>query len=323
MGTLMLDRMDWNCVVNPNSSAAPIAPNGLYRPKIIAASAMYPSPEDMLGPNAPTEPIVKYAPPIPAMSPEMITFRYRTASTRMPTVSAATGCSPTARVRRPHRVRKSPTWTSASTTYVMYRKTVESKKTGPMIGMSPSPGIFTALKVFGLLSVSAYCPVMSALYRYPVRPRISVLRTTPSTTWSTRYAIANSASRIPTSDPASAPHTSPSHSDPVTDVAIAAQNAPSSSWPSMAMLITPEVEQITPVSAPSMIGIEMFSVPDIRFTTLNGIVCPPDAQAISATMNRKSTAPTITRRHTRPRRTMPSTSSSRAAAKASVRAPHR
>src|SRR4029077_14044454 len=40
IGTLMLDRIDWSWVVKPNSSAAPIAPSGVYRPKIIAASAM-------------------------------------------------------------------------------------------------------------------------------------------------------------------------------------------------------------------------------------------------------------------------------------------
>jgi len=90
----------------------------------------------------------------------------------------------------------------------------------------------------------------------------------------------------------------------------------------MAMFTTPDVEQITPVSAPSMIGIETFSVPESRFTTLNGIDCPPDAQAISATMNRKSTTPMITRRSTRPSEMIPSTSSSRAAARASVIAPH-
>ena len=38
----------------------------------------------------------------------------------------------------------------------MYRKTDESKKTGPMIGMSPSSGIFTGLKVAGLFSVLLY-----------------------------------------------------------------------------------------------------------------------------------------------------------------------
>ena len=70
----------------------------------------------MSGPNEPTEPIVKYAPPMPAISPAMMTFRYRMASTRMPTVSAATGCSPTARVRRPQRVRVRPTWMTISST---------------------------------------------------------------------------------------------------------------------------------------------------------------------------------------------------------------
>ena len=127
---------------------------------------------------------------------------------------------------------------------------------------------------------------------------------------------------MPTSDPASAPHTSPSHSEPVTDVAIAAQNAPSSSWPSIAMLMTPEVEQITPVSAPSMIGMESLSVPESRFTMLNGIACPPSAQTSSAMMNRNSTTPTITRRQTRPRWMIPSTSSVRTAASASEIAPH-
>ena len=40
IGVFRVDRMDCSCVVNPNSSAAAIAPNGEYRPKIIAASAM-------------------------------------------------------------------------------------------------------------------------------------------------------------------------------------------------------------------------------------------------------------------------------------------
>ena len=77
----------------------------------------------------------------------MMTLRYLVASTRMPTVSAAIGCSPTARTRSPHRVLNRPTCTRMIIAYVMYRKIVESKKIGPMIGMSPSTGIFTALKV--------------------------------------------------------------------------------------------------------------------------------------------------------------------------------
>jgi hypothetical protein len=146
---------------------------------------MYPSPDVMSGPNEPTDPIVKYAPPIPAMSPEMMTFLYRIASTRMPTVSAATGCSPTALVRSPHRVLVRPSWMMISSPYVMYRKTDASKKTGPMIGMSPISGIFTRLKVAGLFSVSPY-GTMIALYRYPVRPSTRVFSTTPRTIWSTR-----------------------------------------------------------------------------------------------------------------------------------------
>jgi hypothetical protein len=86
----------------------------------------------------------------------------------------------------------------------------------------------------------------------------------------------------------------------VTDVAIAAQNAPSRSCPSIAMLTTPDREQITPVSAPSMIGIDWLSVPDSRFTTLNAIDWPASAQASSETTNKKSTRPTTTRRTTRP-----------------------
>ena len=53
---------------------------------------------------------------------------------------------------------------------------------------------------------------------------------------------------------------------------MAAVNAPSSSWPSMPTLITPEREHTTPVSAPSMIGIDPARVPCSRFTTLNGVV---------------------------------------------------
>ena len=51
------------------------------------------------------------------------------------------------------------------------------------------------------------------------------------------------------------------------------------------------MEQITPVSAPSMIGMESLSVPESRFTMLNAIVCPPSAQTSSEMMNAKSTRP--------------------------------
>ena len=64
----------------------------------------------------------------------------------------------------------------------------------------------------------------------------------------------------------------------------------------MAMLITPDREQMTPVSAPSMIGIDPASVPCSRFTTLNEVVCPAPAQHSSETMNRNMTTAMATRR---------------------------
>ncbi len=74
----------------PNSSAAATAPRGLQRPKITAASAMKPLPEVMFLLNAPTEPIVRNAPPRPAIDARRGS-RCGSAcrSTLMPTVSAA------------------------------------------------------------------------------------------------------------------------------------------------------------------------------------------------------------------------------------------
>ena len=54
-----IDRMFCKASANPNSNAAATAPHGLHRPKISAARAMNPLPEEMFLPNAPTEPIVK------------------------------------------------------------------------------------------------------------------------------------------------------------------------------------------------------------------------------------------------------------------------
>ena len=98
---------------------------------------------------------------------------------------------------------------------------------------------------------------------------------------------------------------------------IAAVNAPSSNWPSMAMLITPDLEQMTPVSAPSMIGIDPARVPDSRFTMLNAVLSPASAQHSCATTNRKQTKPSATRRHT-----LLSGAKARAAAIAIEIAPH-
>ena len=112
--------------------------------------------------------------------------------------------------------------------------------------------------------------------------------------------MAKTASSAATSDPASAPQSSPSPSEPVPLATIAAVKAPSSSWPSMAMLITPDREQMTPVSAPSMIGIDPASVPCSRFTMLNDVLSPASAQHSSETMNKNTTTAMVTRRTTRP-----------------------
>ena len=129
--------------------------------------------------------------------------------------------------------------------------------------------------------------------------------------------MAKTASSTATSEPASAPHTRPSHSEPVTLATMAAVNAPSSSWPSMPTLITPEREHTTPVSAPSMIGIESLNVPCSRFTTLNAVVRPASAQHSRETTNRKMTTAMATRRSA-----VLSGTKARTAAITSVIAPH-
>ena len=102
-------------------------------------------------------------------------------------------------------------------------------------------------------------------------PLISRLSTTPRMIWSTRNRIANSASTAPTSPPASDPLIRPSQSTPTALATTAAVNAPSSSWPSIAMLITPARSPMHPARAPRISGIEAVSVPCSRLTTLTGM----------------------------------------------------
>ena len=114
----MMPRIVCRYDANPNSSAARVARIGSQRPKMTAASAMKPAPFVISLPNAPTEPSVKYAPPRPATAPASDTFQNRVPLTLMPTVSAAFGCSPTARSRRPQRVLKSPNQTRNTAMYM-------------------------------------------------------------------------------------------------------------------------------------------------------------------------------------------------------------
>ena len=91
-----------------NRSAAPNAPSGVQRPKMSAASAMKPRPFGHLALER-----------VPELDGQVGARQAReqrrpgsrcgsaAAMTSIPTVSAASGCSPTARVRRPQRERKS------------------------------------------------------------------------------------------------------------------------------------------------------------------------------------------------------------------------
>jgi hypothetical protein len=56
---------------------------------------------------------------MPAIAPASDTFQKRVRATLMPTVSAACGCSPTERRRRPQRVLNSPNQTRNTVTYMM------------------------------------------------------------------------------------------------------------------------------------------------------------------------------------------------------------
>ncbi len=102
----------------PKSSAAASAPLGLHRPRIIAASAIYPLPDVISLPNASPDATVKKAPPSPAIAPPSMVLRIRVRLTLMPTVSAALGCSPTDRTRKPQRDLNSMIWNTITTAYI-------------------------------------------------------------------------------------------------------------------------------------------------------------------------------------------------------------
>ena len=61
--------------------------------------------------------------------------------TLMPTVSAACGCSPHARIRRPHREWNSMNCSTPTTTYIVYTKMVCWNSTGPIRGILDRIGI--------------------------------------------------------------------------------------------------------------------------------------------------------------------------------------
>ena len=130
----------------PNSSAAPQAPSGVHLPKIIAASAMKPRPLVISGSKCGhrLEGEVGAA-QAGQHAAEHHVRRSAAALTSIPTVSAASGCSPTARVRRPQRgaeqhpvQRRTPGSTARSVSGWCWNRI------GPTTGRSPSSGIVDA-----------------------------------------------------------------------------------------------------------------------------------------------------------------------------------
>jgi uncharacterized membrane protein len=90
---------------------------------------------------------------------------------------------------------------------------------------------------------------------------------------------------------------------------MAAVNAPNSSWPSMAMLITPERSHRQPASAPRISGMVAVSVPWPRLMTLSGIA-PASAQHSSETTKHASTTAMLIRMSLRCRVTVARTPAS-------------
>src|SRR6266850_560376 len=90
--------------VRPNKRQARRVCTGRHLPKIKAASAINPRPEVMLRVNSDDWPIERYAPPIPASTPDSNTPAYLIRATRTPAASAASGFSPTERNRNPNGV---------------------------------------------------------------------------------------------------------------------------------------------------------------------------------------------------------------------------
>lgn len=91
----------------PKKSAAAAAWSGFHAPKIMIARARKPRPAVIPRSKVLEASIERKAPAAPASRPARVTLTRRIRMTSIPAVSAACGYSPMARVRSPHRVRKS------------------------------------------------------------------------------------------------------------------------------------------------------------------------------------------------------------------------
>ena len=104
----------------------------------------------------------------------------------------------------------------------------------------------------------------------PVSPDANRLITTPSTTWSTRYLMANRARSAAVTTDASTAANRAAGIDWVTEPTTAAANAAFRNWPSMATFTTPARSPITPASEPRTNGVARARVPASWLLTGNG-----------------------------------------------------
>src|SRR5690606_17807884 len=106
----------------------------------------------------------------------------------------------------------------------------------------------------------------------------------PTMIWLTKYLMVKIASSQATITPAMGAAISPTHRLPDSEATTPDRNAPNNSWPSMAMLMTPERSPTMPHSAPKMNGTARASAPCSR--PVREIAAPPTAQDRNDSTNR-------------------------------------
>src|SRR5690625_5854797 len=94
-----------------------------------------------------------------------------------------------------------------------------------------------------------------------VSPSTNTFSTTPTMLGSTQYFTLKNTSSSPTRAPATGAASTPTYGLPTIEATTAAMNAPPSSCPSMAMLITPVRSHITPDRAPKIRGTDSANPP--------------------------------------------------------------
>src|SRR5438876_2238659 len=248
----------------------------------MAASAMNPLPCVIPSKYRRACSMARYAPAIPARAPLSNTPAYRRRYTLTPSVSAASGYSPTARSRSPNRVRLNTHWlTATSTTPVMImgdtpvtsgRRAGRSRRRGISMGVNPrTPGDCVAFS-------------KSKMLRKRANPPASRLSATPLMIWSTRNVIVTSAWISPNSRPAATAASTPASGARFGHVCAregnrvsnayaptAPKNVPIIMMPSSPIFTTPPRSACTAPSDASRIGI-VTRIAEARSATLNSEV---------------------------------------------------